>query len=334
MFGAGVRNANPEQSARFLNRLLGNLTHKNTDPRLRAAIAKMGRENHMNPNMAEISRNITQEIRSFFAKKGLNLPALETTWRQNTTEKRYDGVFMRNFDTICRLEGQSPGICKILQQEYGINNFGRYPVEQLVRQYDQRADSNTPYGVVMYPLYDHTGAFYGTQKMLRQMDRDIAGKHTMRIVEVSNLGEAVKKLAHLRVVNGKMGFGIFGGHGSKDSITFGELDIPQRGLSDLTLRGTLKSTDIDPEQRRQRAMIRHFFTENPTFVLLSCFTGSDKGLGEKVSQLGVGVIASDESTGINAVRVTFDENGNPKFDVKFSSANAQFFRTRPVNSTK
>ena len=39
-------------------------------------------------------------------------------------------------------------------------DFGRYPVDVLVEQYDTRDDQEKPYGIVVFPEDDHNGSFY------------------------------------------------------------------------------------------------------------------------------------------------------------------------------
>ena len=65
-----------------------------------------------------------------------------------------------------------------------------------------------------------------------------------------------------------------------------------------------------------------FFEKDPTIVLVSCSTGADRGIGEKLSEvMGAKVIAPDRPTNLNDIKV-LKKGDSLRFKIEYSEAGA------------
>lgn len=85
---------------------------------------------------------------------GTNYEKIKESWMNYGQSEHNRDFFGRNIDSIVDLERLRPGICKTLNQEFGIIFFGRYPVDVLIAQYDERNNTSMPYGAVIFPHSD------------------------------------------------------------------------------------------------------------------------------------------------------------------------------------
>ena len=209
---------------------------------------------------------------------------------------------MHNFEvnlySLFEIENARPGIARLLWKEFGILDYGRYPTELLVRQFDEFENINSPYGIVIYPRYDHNGAFNGDRGLLFELTVNVVGNgHLLRVIEVGDRRELARNLIKLDKrygSNQKISFAIIGGHGEKDGIVFGN-ESSRIPIEDLTGRGHIKS--------------RNFFNEQPTLILFSCSTGAKGGFAQELSKLwGVKVIAPDKPTHASSIDIKVINN--------------------------
>ncbi len=112
---------------------------------------------------ANLNREVAEVISTAFGIDGKQaIKAWElAVMKKAPTYRTGDASFLENLPSLANLEAQRHGIGKVLQEEFGINDFARYPEELLIEQYDTRNRSDLPYGVIINPWYDHNGAFYG-----------------------------------------------------------------------------------------------------------------------------------------------------------------------------
>lgn len=98
---------------------------------------------------------------------------------------------------------------------------------------------------------------------------------------------------------------ILGGHGSEDSIHFGgwyKRNILY--LEDLAGRGVGRTN--------------RFFEKNPTFILASCSTGADRGIGQELSKtFGAKVIAPKVPTNVEKFYAGKRPGGKWRFNAQF-----------------
>ncbi|GIW59224.1 MAG: hypothetical protein KatS3mg087_0290 [Patescibacteria group bacterium] len=257
--------------------------------------------------------------RELLGEIGLNAHKTVREWQNGWPDKEeaarqgkdiYD-VDAMNLKMIFELEEAEPGICAVLQEEFNISNFARYPKDMLLRQYRERDRTDKKYGIVIYPKSDWNSAFYDAQDGLLTLDANVRD-HAIRIVECETKTDVARFLIKCRNRYGrdnKIAFGVIAGHGSPESITFGGTDTTDSRhvftKEDLKGRGVSRITD--------------FFDKDATLILISCSTGKTEGVGENLSQLlDLKVIAPDEPTNISAIQAT-KNNGHLEFQVRYSN---------------
>ena len=199
-------------------------------------------------------------------------------------QRDYLFTYEQNILAIERLEKQRPGATAVLMREFGIRNFARYPTDMLVAQYDQRNDTSLRYGVIINPVGDWNGAFLQKIPMLMQfftaITDHIGWTHealpVVRIIEVDGKKEMAQRLNDLSVRYGatnRIEFGVIGGHGSADSITFGDGSNVDHSLTKSDL---FSDAVLAP-------LIRRVFIDYPSIIFDSCDNGTTGGLMNEAS---------------------------------------------------
>lgn len=286
-------------------------------------------------------------FRHIVERYGLSVEGLRTVVdaREIGRDKYFDRV--ANLVSIISLEQARPGICRLLGEEYNLRHFYRYPSEVLIRQYDAHGSSKLPYGVVLYPDWDHNGAF-ARNSIFEKLSDDLSNLgYAMRIFECKSTIDVARALIKANRWYGarhRISFAVIGGHGESDRIRFG------RNQKLRVARTTTWEDYIDPMHPAQlRFLERHgssslpptnlfppanlyndfldclrsedlqgqgakkaftFFESHPTIILESCSTGAEKGIGQALSQLGgAEVIAPDTPTATRGISVTKGEDG-------------------------
>lgn len=219
--------------------------------------------------------------------------------------------FSENLLALLKLESQRPGIGKVLQSEFGINDFARYPKEFLVAQYDSRNDIKSPYGVVINAEFDDEGSFYNDRQVYGKLLARISGNYRIRAYEVKDLLGLIRAINKSRHRYGKISFAIIGGHGEKESIRLGVsvYDSNQK-------REELSISDI--RRKGAYSIIRGFIeSEDPRIILNACSTGEFGGLGQEISKIGGKVIAPGEDIYYCNINVTNSPDGSLNFQVYY-----------------
>ncbi len=227
-------------------------------------------------------------------RMGLSGKKLFEAWRVTTnSERTFHLGFIKNLDQIKEVESVEPGSVKFLYETFGIADFARYPKEillDMVKNYDNK---EKPYGLIMYPRNDWNGAFYNDKGIFMDLYNQLEGDFLLRVAECDNKTELARMLIKLdKQYNPKDGSGhkisllILGGHGTKDSIRFGGQDDRHAlHVEDFMGKGVRKTSK--------------FFDDNPTIILHSCSTGTEKGIGQELSKvMGAKVIAPKVPTSI------------------------------------
>ena len=233
----------------------------------------------------------------------------ERYWDQQEHLEKIVRVFSRNLKTVALLEKEKTSMSKTLQEEFGIHNFGRYPLELLHRQFIQR-DANIPYGIVILPREDHNGVFYDLDGVLQDLFTQIGTDYGIRVTEVSTAQGLVNRLTAFDVRYGSqssktdhfpISFGILGGHGTAEEISFSSnqrlptstlkimmlfdsviFDDPIKRAAGLLERGnnTLsKSSTLDISTVRNllsKELLGCVFEKGATVILDSCSTGGER----------------------------------------------------------
>ena len=188
------------------------------------------------------------------------------------------------------------------------------PPELLITQYDQRDNTDKPYGVIVYPHSDWNGAFLQNEDPLRWFFADVREKYNLRVLEAESKYDIARGLLGLKRRYGqqnKISFALLGGHGTKNSILFGGEDERHRLVSqDLQGSGVRRTSE--------------FFEPHPTIVLVSCSTGTQEGIGQQLSEMmGAKVIAPEIPTNIKSIRARTDQEGKLLINVEYQNEGAE-----------
>ncbi len=217
-------------------------------------------------------------ISNFLEKYKLPVEEILTAWQASVNhdvemkEKAKDEIF-ENFRAIETLEQFRPGSSHLLYKNCGIRDFGRYPTDLLINQFDEWDKTDLPYGIAIFPRNDWNGAFYLNKYTLGDLPDQLRGKFALRVFECESKQDIARVLISIDKKYGskqKISLAIIGGHGQHNSILFGGKEERHKlTTTDLSGGGATKSV--------------RFFTESPTFILASCSTGADKGIGQELS---------------------------------------------------
>ncbi len=260
----------------------------------------------------------------------LKLPAEDIceAWRRASDPEKLRATVTSNFRIMRSVEEIRPGICEVLNKQFGIKNFGRYPVELLIDQYDHREDTDVSYGIILNPADDYTGGQYLKHHIFGSLYRSLKDKIHLRVTECESRGDFVRRLNDLDTKynskpekNNKISLIYFGGHGSEDGISLGESGERQR----IRLKDLLGS---------RTGKIKQFFTKNCVAILASCSTGKAGGFAENLaSKLGFIVYSADKESSISSLNVDWEAEDRPEFDIEFWSNKSGNFKSkiyRPV----
>lgn len=254
---------------------------------------------------ANIMGIVYDEYEQIIEKYGFNAGDVWVKWQLANPD--LPKALNKNLGNMMQIEEQREGATKVLYEQFGILNFGRYPYHCLLNQFDQRGDQSLPYGVLLYPENDHNGALFDNV-FLWLLDADLKDEYFLRIIEGGSKVDIARRLIQLKKTYGnnhKISFAIIGGHGTKDSIQFGGEDpIHKLTTKDLLGRGAKKASE--------------FFQPNPNIVLVSCETGTEGGISDQLADmLGASVIAPTVSTNIDSIRANII-GGKLSFTVDYS----------------
>ena len=269
--------------------------------------------------LASGDKGLSTETYARLRQKGIDVNGdIVSTWKRcspPTPEARLETI-RKNLERMADLEKERPGCVRVLREEFGIENFARYPKELLVDQYDTKDDQSLPYGIVINPKADNNGAFAGKEDggAIGTVWGTLQGKYRLRVFEAGSKFGIAKILLqteqrYQKHGGEKISFALIGGHGEPDHIEFGG------GMNEEILT----ATDLGGSAAARTK--NRFFKENPTLVLSSCSTGKEGGIGQKLSEvLGARVIGPDVPTPLPSVSVSLDANGKPVFDATYYKA--------------
>jgi len=277
--------------------------------------------------------------KDFVLKSAVDLAGLDGSkmmkqWMQAGDESQekehgpgHQYAYTQNLKVLYELKQESSVAPSELYRQFGITHFGRYTKEMLLRQYEER-DEKKPYGIVLFPMADHNGAFFSSNLHLDRVQNMLGESHALRAVEVSSKQDIARTLVRLNEKyasnNGhKIEFAVIGGHGTKNNISFGEgRDERDRvTIDDLAGAGMNRG-------------VAQFFEPGAEIVLVSCSTGVDDGIAKEMSQqFGWHVSAPDNDTNLEFLNVRF-ENEKPVFEVVYGAAGNGVVKTKVFGSKK
>jgi len=246
-----------------------------------------------------------------FATAGYQYKEIGPVWFNSTSRENNRDMMIRNLCSLHALESERPGSAKYLTDNFGIVCFSRYPIEALIKQYDDRDETNSPFGIYATARTDHNGSMYTFNKQDKieiLSSKAQLNDYALKIIEVDNTVDAAKKIINLtKKLNKKVSFMFVNAHGDAESMSLGKFN---------SFRSDLNIDDISKPGTKK---FFQYFEEGATLVLSSCLTGSEKGIAEEIAKTsGMTVIASGQFTrGINKLEIEKYKNNGLKFDVTF-----------------
>lgn len=305
---------NVERGFELLLNLISCGNDKQRDAGISILVENLGRdysEDNKRLVFDGLERFIKKEVRFQAVKRvikgvlgwyGLNYDLTMQAWEESTSPEKVPEIVKKNFLQVLKLEEKRPGITLILSKDFGINDFARYPIEMLIKQYDERENLELPYGIIMNARGDYNGFLYQNervyQRLLEQLE-DVG--YGVRVLEAGTRYDIARKLITLDKKYGreaKISFGVFSGHGSETSIEFSEL-----------VRSGKEPGVFTKEDAQGRGVMRLsiFFIKDPTIILNSCLAGSEKGLVREISKIGGYVVGSKIEGNLQEIKVVRKE---------------------------
>lgn len=226
------------------------------------------------------------------------------------TAKFMPRAFAENFRALEEIEKERPGIAAFLISKFNIYNFGRYPKEMLIKQYDEYENTDLPYGLVIFAEDDHNGFLFEDKEELSKMSAELEGKYITRIAEVGGKEKLLRLLIRLRLkygLNQKISFAVIGAHGNTNLLVLGRVENKEDR--------ELKVDDLIKYQGRKYEL----FDKDASIILISCDSGRKGGIGTEMSKvLGRTVIAPSGHSGLKSIKPVFEKEGGLSFDVKYT----------------
>jgi len=219
-----------------------------------------------------------------------------------------ESVIPATLRTISLIESEEPGIAQTLQEEFGINNFFRYPPKMLLRQYEERDDTSKRYGLVWTPVIDEQDWVRGSMDAVENLYDEIEAEYSVRFFEAKRRHgrnglvralDTFDKKYNSGTTPHKIDFLINVGHSflsAPDTIHFGD---EWQDNSYLTV-GNLSTP--------RAQLIRNYFEADPDIILVSCKVA--KHFRGVVKQLfGGAFYASDELVNrVSKFQITKEED--------------------------
>jgi len=235
--------------------------------------------------------------------------------RFNDSSEALTSAMTENIMSLIELEQKKPGVTKQLTDDFGIKHFSRYPSEMLVNQVEEGDKSKEFLGVVLFPMSDPSGAFYHKKYILQYLFDDIGQQSRIIIFECKSKASVARALIKTSQKNAqggqKIDFAIIAGHGGGEHIRFGD---EFRSYDEIAHDFKLTVDNLEGKGVRKSGK---FFSQNPTFILLSCSSGKDSGIGQGISSTFSAEVfapATDTATSLIHAKV---ENGKLIFDVGY-----------------
>lgn len=236
----------------------------------------------------------------------------------------YEKNILLGFDALAEISEIASEAPKLLAEKYGIYNFGRYPKEMLLRQYEIHDDPSVKYGVMEFLTSDFNGAFYQNREMLQAFHEQLRAKdYDVRIVEVSSRFQLARRLKEMDMRYGDqnlISFELLFGHGSDVDVELGA-----SGADRLVTVGSIKN-------RKNR--IEAFYEPDAPVGVMSCFGGVAEGLAQNISEKTgkVATGALDEAIFESITPIFNEENKIVDFEIEYDVPSAKYSLGKLVES--
>lgn len=281
------------------------------------------RKNPLYDGESEDSLRMRREFEALIAQYGFDPKEMMGQWFVSChwNPEKIDKLWRKNLRSLMDLEKWKQGSAVLLNKEYGIADFGRYPMDTLKEQYLIH-NKDVPYGLIIYSEDDHSGALYEHVDQLAALDKNLLGFNIhSRIVEVGGKRDLARFLIKFDRTYGrtqKLEYALMAGHGGEDWDE-SHNESSGRGSAIKLGSGRKEFTNNDIIRLKSESMAK-FFKPQATIVLFSCSTGADTGIASLFSEKsGLKVIAPPDDTGINHISATQDGE-TIDFDVEYSKS--------------
>ncbi len=252
-------------------------------------------EDRENYEVNEKTEKANELLQLIVERSGLDFEDTLSKWKMNAYGEGHEASLvwnmMKNIETMRTMEHLRPGSVEMLQKEFGIRDFCRYPETVLIDQYDNFDNTEKPYGVVFSALDDHSGALTSstwadTKKLYKNLD----GRYLLRMFEIDRafgIGRRLTECDRHYGDHNKISFAMFSGHGTKNSVQFGP-EKYDTGLKLLKKFFTKKNswTTVSTEDLRGPGLqrMKSYFEPNPQIVVTACDAGSEDGIVQETSE--------------------------------------------------
>lgn len=172
-----------------------------------------------------------------------------------------------NLQTLRTLELTEKGAPKILNKEFGIKNFGRYPVEVLLKQLDQRHNTEDESVLWIAAEFDPYAEFYKFSSRVALLDKSLESGANLRIVECETAEKTIERLAQMKERYSPISRSVWVAHGYPDGMVIGS----GSEINKSTLAGELGQSLVA------------IYAPESSSVLVSCKTGAEGGFGQDFS---------------------------------------------------
>lgn len=149
----------------------------------------------------------------------------------------------------------NPDAVRVLENDFGIRHFNRYPLGVLQDMYLRRNESGS-YITIAVAVEDHNGAMASQQRHYFETWQAAGAECRLRIVECESENELGQRLHQLNQKYGQTDSLVLDAHGTNASITLGS------GAGGMTTLTSVQST------------LREFVKIDGEVTLIACSTGS------------------------------------------------------------
>jgi len=262
----------------------------------------------------DIEKRLYKNVNEYF-KKNFNIEDPDFAESLNYTI----GSLQKNINEMSFIENEYPGGCALLNKNYNICEFGRYPSYILTNQISDE-NLQKPYGLIIFPRSDHNGAFSQMGDAITNIYDETKNRHLVRIFEAANRKDIIKIFLECNKKYGKenkISYLVLGGHGNLDILNLGShMQSPKNKKENKYIF----KNDVHGKRAER---LNEYFVEKPAITLLSCGTGGEQGLIDDISNTyNAEVVAPKITTTVQDIHVLYDTMRNPHFKVTWGDENA------------
>jgi hypothetical protein len=278
---------------------------------------------------------VTDLMRMIVEEYDLDFDRALSSWERSDSPLTYSMVFSVNIARIREIEKHREGTASQLQRSvFGINNFRRCPWSRWVQQAEQIEDTTSRYVLVAWAKDDNGSSTHLGFDNLHLLGTELNNHGiNLRIAEFDDGRDLSKRLIRIDSRYGKEGnepintIIVVHGSGGIDQKTGDKR--PDYFASGRTEKEYVRPDDLEALPEKQRKRLEQIFPDGSDILLISCHTGADDGMGQKISKLfpNQTVIAPNVATGTkhlclkkNAGGEPLTNNGLPSVDIGYRHA--------------